>query len=112
MTTETKTTVSRNDIFKVVSDAWCAGASRGNCWVAVRIGTDGSIYRSMEASPCMSEAEYFGRKPHTVTVWSHQFCSSISEDEVESNREYMDDEWFSRECEDLDITATGCELVD
>ena len=110
--TETKVTVSRSDIFKALADAWCAGESYGNCWVALRVGTDGSIYRSLEASPCYSESEYFGRKPHTVTIWSQRFNGSMSEEEIEAEREAMDDDWFNREIENLDISATGCELVD
>jgi hypothetical protein len=39
-------------------------------WAAVRIGSDGKSYVSIEASRCISEDEWNHRMPHTVTVLS------------------------------------------
>ena len=61
---------SVEDITKGVLDHITAFALvGGDGWHYVRVGIDGSVYSGIEASPCCSEDEYYGREPHPVTVW-------------------------------------------
>lgn len=56
-------------ILSAQADAF-AGITTPGMWVAIRVGTDGKVYETIEVSECYGAAEYFGRVPHTLTVWS------------------------------------------
>ncbi len=68
--TTTRAEVSFSDIVSEIEKATLQADDRPNHWFAVRVATDGSVYTSEEVSECYSEAEYYGREPHTVTVWT------------------------------------------
>ena len=83
-------TVSLTEIRNAVLDCYIASLERGNGWFAVRVNTDGEIYRSLEANPCYSEDEYFRRKPHTV----YDVRGRYFDGDIESERDAADDDWF------------------
>lgn len=108
---ETKT-VSLNKIRDAVLDCHLASLERGNGWFAVRVNTDGEIYRSFEPSPCYSEAEYYDRRPHTVTVYTTRGC--YFDGDIEAEREAADDAWFELNLPTAELreslTKAGLEL--
>lgn len=94
MTTETKS-VSLSAIREAVLDCHIASLEMGDGWWAVRVNTDGEVYRSVEASPCYSEDEYYDRRPHTVTVYATRGASC--DVDLDAEREAADDRWFETE---------------
>jgi hypothetical protein len=94
MTTETKT-VSKKAILEVIQEAYLKSLVHTG-WHAVRVSPDGDIYATREASACYSEGEYFGRRPHNVTVWeSSTGTGTMNDEDAENERENGDWElWF------------------
>jgi hypothetical protein len=111
----TKLTVSREAIEEQVRAAYLKSlVHRG--WWAVRVHTDGTIVESYEASACYSPDEFYGKGPHTVTVWqsgsSTGYCSQEEADEENENGDWC--AWFETNLDDLDakLEKTGLELID
>ena len=115
MATTPRQTISRDDIYRTVADQFRESLRRGGgLWYYVRVWPDGEITAGVEVSPCYPESEYFGRKPHAVTIWSTRSNSDLSDAEIDAEMDALDQDWLDLNVGDGDLAAairpTGLEL--
>lgn len=111
----TSTTISRDTIEKAVADCYRKFMEDGaGQWHYVRVWPDGSITEGCEPWPCYPESEYFGRRPHPVTIWSSNRHSGLGDDAIEAEMDALDRDWFKLNLPDLTewIELTGLTLED
>lgn len=86
--------VTLRSIHTAVAKCYLDSLRRGSDWFAVRVSPEGEIYQSLEASPCYSEGEYFGREPHTVTIYEVRGQGDLDEAEIEEEADALDLDWL------------------